>query len=79
MAAWIALVLLTLSSVAVGELSVLDGTTVTLLVMAIAAIKGSVILDCYMGGRSFPLAWKLFFAVWLIGSTSTIVVLHLSI
>ncbi len=74
--AWIALVVVTLVSFVVAESSGIGGNIETAVVIAAAAVKGRIILVWYMGARSFPLNWRLFFAPWLLVNVAVIIGFH---
>jgi len=74
--AWIVLVALTLLSLVVAESSGIAGGVVTVIVIAAGAVKGRVILVWFMGVRSFPTPWRLFFDAWLLVDVSVIVGFH---
>jgi len=74
--AWIALVVVTLVSFVVAESSGIGNSIVTVVVIAAAAVKGRIILVWFMGERSFPLNWRLFFGAWLLVNVAVIVGFH---
>lgn len=76
--AWIALVVVTALSLAVAEQSGTGGDVKTVIVIIAAAVKGRVILVWFMGARSFPLAWRLFFDAWLLVNASVIIGFHIA-
>jgi hypothetical protein len=75
--AWIALVVATLLSFTVAESAGIGGDIETAVVVAAAAVKGRIILVWFMGARSFPLAWRLFFDAWLLVNAVVIFGFHL--
>ncbi len=75
--AWMALVVVTVLSLMVAESSDMSGNLETAIVIAAAALKGRIILVSFMGARSFPAPWRLFFHMWLLGSASVIIAFHL--
>jgi hypothetical protein len=75
--AWIALVAVTLLSLAVAESPRIATSLEAVTVVAAATLKGRVILVWFMGVRSFPLAWRAFFLAWLLGNAAVIVIFHL--
>jgi hypothetical protein len=75
--AWIALVVITMLSFAVAESSGIAGDIETAVVITAAAVKGRIILVRFMGARSFPLAWRLFFDGWLLVNAAVILGFHL--
>lgn len=74
--AWIALVLITVLSFAVAETSGLASDLETAVVIAAAAVKGRIILVWFMGLRSFPMPWRVFFDAWLLINAAVIVGFH---
>jgi hypothetical protein len=76
-AAWIALVLATALSFTVAESSGVGGDVETAIIIAAAAVKGRIILLWFMGARSFPAAWRLFFDAWLLINAAVIIGFHL--
>lgn len=75
--AWIALVIVTVLSFAVAQSSGIAGDIETAIFIVAAAVKGRIILVYFMGARSFPLAWRLFFDGWLLVNASVIIGFHL--
>jgi hypothetical protein len=75
--AWIGLVVVTLLSFTVAESSGVAGDIETAIVIVAAAFKGRIILVWFMGARSFPLAWRLFFDAWLLVNAAVILGFHL--
>jgi hypothetical protein len=75
--AWVALVVITVLSLTVADSSGIGATVETALVVAAAAAKGRVILVWFMGARSFPLSWRLFFGAWLLFNAVVIIGFHL--
>lgn len=75
--AWVALVLITGMSFVVAESSGVGGNIETAIVIAAAAVKGRIILVRFMGARSFPLNWRLFFDAWLLVNVAVILGFHL--
>ena len=75
--AWIALVLFTVLSFTVAASSGIGGDVQTAIFIAAAAVKGRIILVWFMGARSFPLAWRLFFDAWLLVNVAVIIGFHL--
>jgi hypothetical protein len=74
--AWLTLVLVTVLSFTVAESAGISGDLVTIVIIAAAALKGRVILVWFMGLRSFPLPWRVFFGVWLLVNAGVIVGFH---
>ena len=75
--AWIALVLFTVLSFTVAASSGIGGDVQTAIIIAAAALKSRIILVWFMGARSFPLAWRLFFDAWLLVNAAVIIGIHL--
>jgi Prokaryotic Cytochrome C oxidase subunit IV len=75
--AWIGLVVLSILSLVIAASSDIGPAVETLIVIVFAAMKGRIILVWFMGARSFPLAWRVFFATWLLVNAVVIVAFHL--
>lgn len=75
--AWLALIAITLASFAIAASSGIGGQVETALIIAAAAVKGRVILVWFMGARSFPTPWRVFFDAWLLVNASVIIGFHL--
>lgn len=75
--AWIALVLITVLSFVVADSTGIAGDVETVIVIAAAAVKGRVILVRFMGARSFPTHWQVFFDGWLLVNAAVIIGFHL--
>lgn len=73
--AWLALVLITLSSLMIAE-SAVGGDLEPVVVIGGAAAKGAIILLWFMGARSFPVTWRLFFSAWLVTNVAVILGSH---
>jgi hypothetical protein len=75
--AWIGLVVLSILSLVIAASSDIGSAVESLIVIVFAAMKGRIILVWFMGARSFPLAWRVFFAMWLLVNAVVIVAFHL--
>jgi hypothetical protein len=75
--AWIGLVVLSILSFVIAASSGIGPAVETVIVIAFAAMKGRIILLWFMGARSFPPAWRVFFAMWLLVNAVVIVGFHL--
>jgi hypothetical protein len=75
--AWTALVVVTLLSFTAAESSGIAVDLETAIVIGAAALKGRIILVWFMGARSFPLAWRVFFGAWLLVNAVVILGFHL--
>ncbi|WP_428339874.1 cytochrome C oxidase subunit IV family protein [Mycobacterium sp.] len=71
--AWIGLVVLSILSFVIAASSGIGPVVETLIVIVVAAMKGRVILVWFMGARSFPPAWRVFFNMWLLVNAVVIV------
>lgn len=76
--AWIALVVITVGSFAVADSSGYRQGWAAVVVIAAALAKSRVVLVRYMGFRTFPLAWQMFFDAWLLVNAGVIVGFHLA-
>ena len=72
-----ALVALTIVSVGIAEGTGAGGDVVTVIVILAGAVKCRVILRYFMGMRSFPVPWRLFFDGWLLVNAAIIIGFHL--
>jgi hypothetical protein len=76
--AWIALLLITVLSYVIADSADIARNIETAIVIAAAAVKGRIILIWFMGARSFPIKWRMFFDAWLLINTAVIIGFHLS-
>jgi hypothetical protein len=74
--AWFALVVVTSLSFAVFESRGIGSNIETAVVIAAAVVKGRIILVRFLGARSFPLNWRLFFDAWLLVNAAVILGFH---
>jgi hypothetical protein len=74
--AWLTLVLVTALSFTLAESAEISGDFVIVVIIAAAALKGRVIMVWFMGLRSFPLAWRVLFGLWLLINAGMIIGFH---
>ena len=75
---WLLMVLLTVSSYAVGKLN-LSGRLIVFILLLTAVIKGSLIIRDFMELRGVSLLWRIIMYGWLWGVTSSIAIIYLFI
>jgi caa(3)-type oxidase subunit IV len=73
---WVALVAATLASFAAFELDSGSGAYAVPLILAVAAIKGRLILRHFMDLKVGPLAHRIYFDAWVIGCAALIAGIH---
>jgi Prokaryotic Cytochrome C oxidase subunit IV len=76
--AWLALVLATGATLWLGEHAGAWGPASAVLVLALAAFKGWLVVDEFMGLRQAPVLWRRLLLGWLLGVCALVGALHLA-
>ena len=72
---WLALVLLTAASAALGQMAA--GVLLPALGLALAAVKGQLVLDVFMGLRGAPRIWRVVLSGYLMLLVAALAILYL--